>query len=248
MGQDSFILFPFFTDAIFMKGSEFQGKNVPPPVLEYPLNNVTQVFVLRKMFEKVRNKENPTASTFANNSLFVTASCLPGMLRWAEVVHEVQMIETSPIENCLSMLQEKNMELELTWRKLEHDPKSVNMALLGQSLNGVILAMVGGGIPMIEKAFLGSDYQMAHPEDSELIWRLKDEIKRQIKIEENLLPIHNQHKNPALQALHDVMVETFQQSKSEVESKYDLEHTQGFRVIFYFTILIIPSLIIAILG
>ena len=85
---------------------------------------------------------------------------------------------------------------------------------------------------MIEKAFLGSDYNMAHPEDSELIWKLKDEIKRQIKIVENLLPIHNLYKNPALQALHNVMVETFQQSKSEVEIKYDLEHTEGFRVMF----------------
>ena len=220
----------FIADAIFMKGSEFQGKSVPPQVLEYPLHNVTQVFVLRKMFEKVRNKENPTASTFANNSLFVTASCLPGMVRWAEVVHDVQMIETSPIENCLSMLQEKNMELELTWRKLVHDPNSVNIALLGQSLNGVILAMVGGGISMIEKAFLGSDYLAAHPEDAQLIWRLKDEIKRQIKIEENLLPIHNEHKNPALQALHDVMVETFEQTKRHIEVNYDLSHTQGFRV------------------
>ena len=220
------------TDAIFMRGSEFQGKNVPPQVLEYPLHNVTRVFVLRKMFEKVRNKENPIASTFANNSLFVTAKCLPGMVRWAEVVHDVPMIETSPIENCLSMLQEKNMELEITWRKLEHDPKSVNIALLGQSLNGVILAMVGGGIPMIEKAFLGSDYLEAHPEDAQLIGRLKDEIKRQIKIEENLLPIHDHYKNPALQALHDVMVETFNQSRRQIEINYDLTHTQGFRVIF----------------
>ena len=226
-----------------MKGSEFQGKNVPPQVLEYPLHNVTQVFVLRKMFEKVRNKENPTASTFANNSLFVTASCLPGMVRWSEVVHDVQMIETSPIENCLSMLQEKNMELELTWRKLEHDPKSVNIALVGQSLNGVILAMVGGGIPMIEKAFLCSDYLEAHPEDAHLIWRLKDEIKRQITIEENLLPIHNQYKNPALQALHDVMEDTFKQTRSDIEDNYDLTHTQGFRVIFSYFPHLPPSLI-----
>ena len=123
-----------------MKGSEFHGKNVPPQVLEYPLNNVTQVFVWRKMFEKQKNKENPIASTFANNTLFVTASCLPGMLRWSEVIYQTEAVETSPIENCLSMLQEKNLELELTWRKLEHDPKSINIALLGQNLNGVILA------------------------------------------------------------------------------------------------------------
>ena len=38
------------------------------------------------------------------------------------------------------MLQEKNLELELIWRKLEHDPHSINIAVLGQNLNGVILA------------------------------------------------------------------------------------------------------------
>lgn len=62
------------------------------------------------------------------------------MLRWSEVLHEIHRIETSPIENCLSMLQEKNLELELIWRKLEHDPQSINIAVLGQNLNGVILA------------------------------------------------------------------------------------------------------------
>ena len=83
---------------------------------------------------------------------------------------------------------------------------------------------------MIEKAFLDATYREEHPEDVENIERLKDEIKRQIKIEESLLPIHDQYKNPALQALHDVLEEKFQQTKKEIEMNYDLVHTTGFRV------------------
>ena len=92
---------------------------------------------------------------------------------------------------------------------------------------------------MIEKAFLSSAYERDHQEDLENIGRLKDEIKRQIKIEESLLPIHDKYKAPALQALHDVLVEKFEQTKKEIEMNYDLDHTQGFRVriIFSFVLL-----------
>ena len=83
---------------------------------------------------------------------------------------------------------------------------------------------------MIENAFLSPVFEREHPEDLENIGKLKDEIKRQIKIEESLLPIHDKYKAPALQALHDVLVEKFQQTKQEIDMNYNLDHTQGFRV------------------
>ena len=87
---------------------------------------------------------------------------------------------------------------------------------------------------MIEKAFLNATYEEEHPEDMEIISSLKDEIKRQIMIEESLLPIHDKLKKPALQALHDALVDKFEQTKEEVRMNYDLSHTQGFRVITHY--------------
>ena len=106
------------------------------------------------MFEKDRNKENPTASTFGKNWLFETECVLPGMLKWSRVKSASDMVESTPILNALTMLQEKNLELEMDLRKLENDPKSISMQTIGQNLYGVVMADVGGGIPRIEEAFL----------------------------------------------------------------------------------------------
>ena len=97
---------PFYIlEPVFIKGDEFEGKKVPPEALEYPTNNATNVFLSKKIFEKkhLRIPDNPLASTFALNSIFVTKYSLPGMLRWSEVVQQTESIETTPIENTLSI-------------------------------------------------------------------------------------------------------------------------------------------------
>ena len=67
------------------------------------MNNSTNVFIFKKVFEKVRNKENPIASTFSKNTIFETKFPLPGILKWAEVVREIENVETTPIQNSLSV-------------------------------------------------------------------------------------------------------------------------------------------------
>ena len=138
-------------DPVSSKGRDFTDKKVPPEALEYSLQNATNVFVLRKMFEKERNKENPNASTYARNLLLITKFPLPGILRWTEVVEEIEDIETTPIQNTLSMLQDKNQQLEFYFKKLTKDSTSIGVQLVVSVLKGVLLPEVGGGIPKIEE-------------------------------------------------------------------------------------------------
>ena len=226
--------------------------------MEYPMNNATNVFVMRKMFEKQKNKENPNASTFAKNSLFITKFHLPGMLRWSEVVEEIADIETSPIQNTLSMLQDKNLELDLSLIKLRTDPnvqnilsliqeknydlnqalgklkidqRSLGMQTIGQKLKGIVVPEVGGGVPKIEEAFINDEYLEAHPDDKKYHDSIIHEIKRQVHIIQQLLPIHDKLKADVMQPLQDVLEEEFAKMKEAVSEKYKgLDFVEGFRV------------------
>ena len=82
------------------------------------------------------------------------------------------------------------MDLDMDLTRLKKDPKSIAMSLVVQTLNGVVLAQVGGGIPKIEEAFLEPEYTKSHQQDADYIRLLKEEIVKQMKIIDDLLPIH----------------------------------------------------------
>ena len=224
----------FYSEPVFTAGNEFEGKKVPHQVLEYPMNNATNVFIFKKVFEKVRNKENPTASSFSKNTIFETKFPLPGMLKWAEVVREIDNLETTPIQNSLSMLQEKNLGLELTMMKIKQDPNSVPVTQFTQLMYGTVIPQVGGGIPKIEEAFINEEYESMNPEDKPYVTKIKDEIKRQVAIIQELLPLHaEQSENKPMQ---EAMEEEFQKLKTTVLDKYgevgeqERKKLEGFRV------------------
>ena len=199
------------------------------------MNNATNVFIFKKVFEKVRNKENPTASSFSKNTIFETKFPLPGILRWAEVVREIENLETTPIQNSLSMLQEKNLGLELTLMKIKQDANSVPITQFTQLMYGTVIPQVGGGIPKIEEAFLNEEYERLNPEDISYITKIKDEIKRQVFIIEELLPLHDKQSDN--KPMQKAMEEEFEKLRTSVVGKYgdigDLER-KGFRVSIFF--------------
>eukprot|EP00092_Neocalanus_flemingeri_P017839 GFUD01019303.1.p1 GENE.GFUD01019303.1~~GFUD01019303.1.p1 ORF type:complete len:1705 (+),score=380.42 GFUD01019303.1:51-5165(+) len=228
-GLDNMIIQLSKVDAILTQGKEFIGKKVPPQVLKYGLKNSTDVFIFKKMFEKMRNKDNPSASTYGKNWLFETEFQLPGMLKWSIVTSESPMIESTPILNTLTMLQEKNLELEMDLRKLEQDPKCIPLQKVGQNLYGVVLASVGGGIPKIEEAFLTPEYEDEHEDEKDLLQELKQEIIKQTKIVEGLLPIHDQYKDDSMGPMHDAISEKFEETKTHVHSKYGTTYEDTFK-------------------
>ena len=169
---------------------DMHGKKVPPHMFEYALKNTADMFRYKTAFEKVKNRDNPIASTFTNNWIYQTKFNLPGMLKWSEVVKQPPMQEVSPIVTTVDMMQRKNWEYEMMALRLAEDKDSMQISTneLEQSLFGVILPQVGGGTPKIEEAFLTAEYEKANPDHKGLIKQLKDEIKKQIHILDLLLP------------------------------------------------------------
>ena len=199
------------------------------------MTNATNVFVFKKVFEKVRNKENPTASSFSKNTIFETKFPLPGILKWAQVVNEIDDLETTPIQNSLSMLQEKNLGLELTMMKIKQDPNSVPVTQFTQLMYGTVIPQVGGGIPKIEEAFINEEYESLNTDDMPYITQIKDEIKRQVSIIEELLPLHDEQSDN--KPMQEAMEEEFKKLKEGVIEKYgDIEKKklEGFRVSIIF--------------
>ena len=174
---------------------EFDGRKVPPHLFEYALKNTADMFRYFQAFEKVKNRDNPIASTFTNNWIYQTEFKLPGMLKWMEVVKQPPMQEVSPIVTTVDMMQRKNWDYEMMALRLAEDKDSTQIDTneLEQALFGVILPTVGGGTPKIEEAFLTEKYEKENPDHKDLIKQLKDEIKKQIHILDDLLPVY-QHR------------------------------------------------------
>ena len=135
------------------------------------------------------------------------------------------------------MLQEKNQGLELTMMKIKQDPNSVPVTQFTQLMYGTVIPQVGGGIPKIEEAFINEEFERLNPEDAPYISNIKDEIKRQVSIIEELLPLHaEQSDNKPMQ---EAMEEEFEKLKTTVFDKYghvgeqEKKKLEGFRVTIF---------------
>ncbi|PKU27417.1 hypothetical protein llap_22279 [Limosa lapponica baueri] len=70
---------------------------------------------------------------------------LPGISRWFEVERR-ELVEVSPLENAIQVVENKNQELRTLISQYQHKQMHGNINLLSMCLNGVIDAAVNGGI------------------------------------------------------------------------------------------------------
>lgn len=84
-------------------------------------------------------------------------------------------------------------------------------------LNGVIDAAVAGGVAMYQKAFLIPAYASAHPEDAQLITKLKANILYQVDILEKGLSIHASVCSADMAGLQEQLEIKYEQLKRGVE-------------------------------
>ena len=115
-----------------------------------------------------------------------TASQLPGILRWFEVV-ETESITLNPIEAAIDTMDNKNKELrQLVARySTEYPPNDLNP--LTMRLNGNIDAAVGGGIAKYQEAFFSDDYIKQNPEYAPHIARLRALFLEQVNYESRFI-------------------------------------------------------------
>lgn len=109
----------------------------------------------------------------------VTASTLPGILRWFEVV-DLRTEELSPIEFACESITNKNRELKHLITQYSSESKHLNINPLSMMLQGIIDAAVMGGISKYQDAFFTSDYASRNPNLADKVDRLRDLIFEQV--------------------------------------------------------------------
>ncbi|XP_066284414.1 dedicator of cytokinesis protein 3-like isoform X2 [Branchiostoma lanceolatum] len=203
-----------------------QDQTVPEKIASYYRANNIDTFIFDRPVHKGGKDENLFKNMWLERTIMVTTSTLPGILKWFEV-KSVQVVEISPIETAIQTMDNMNKEL----RSLIHQhttDQTRGVQILSMRLNGVIDAAVNGGISKYQEAFFEDDYINAHPEDQQLVQRLKGLVMEQVSVLESGLAIHGKLAPAEVVPLHRKMVEMFTAMKASLagQNSPSLWHTQ----------------------
>nr|XP_057911190.1 dedicator of cytokinesis protein 3-like isoform X2 [Doryrhamphus excisus] len=175
----------------------------------YRVNNVRRFRHDRPFHKGPKDKENEFKSLWIERTTLVLAHPLPGISRWFEV-EKRELVEVSPLENAICVVENKNQELRTLFSQYQHKQLHNNVNLLSMTLNGVIDAAVNGGIARYQEAFFDKDYISSHPEDSEKITQLKNVMQEQVHILGTGLAVHENLVHPEMRPLHKKLIDQFQ--------------------------------------
>uniref|UniRef100_A0A3B4GVY5 Dedicator of cytokinesis protein 3-like n=1 Tax=Pundamilia nyererei TaxID=303518 RepID=A0A3B4GVY5_9CICH len=176
---------------------------VQPP--HYPLEVWTVCLPACRVFQ----------SLWIERTTLILTHPLPGISRWFEV-EKRELVEVSPLENAISVVENKNQELRTLISQYQHKQLHGNINLLSMTLNGVIDAAVNGGIARYQEAFFDKEYITSHPEDTEKITQLKDLMQEQVHILGVGLAVHEKLVHPEMRPLHKKLIDQFQMMRSSL--------------------------------
>uniref|UniRef100_A0A3B4GTI0 Dedicator of cytokinesis protein 3-like n=1 Tax=Pundamilia nyererei TaxID=303518 RepID=A0A3B4GTI0_9CICH len=154
-------------------------------------------------------------SLWIERTTLILTHPLPGISRWFEV-EKRELVEVSPLENAISVVENKNQELRTLISQYQHKQLHGNINLLSMTLNGVIDAAVNGGIARYQEAFFDKEYITSHPEDTEKITQLKDLMQEQVHILGVGLAVHEKLVHPEMRPLHKKLIDQFQMMRSSL--------------------------------
>ncbi|KAJ3586458.1 hypothetical protein NHX12_012856, partial [Muraenolepis orangiensis] len=103
----------------------------------------------------------------------------------------------------------KTQELRTLISQYQHRQHHGNMNPLSMCLNGVIDAAVNGGIARYQEAFFDKEYIASHPEDTEKVTQLKEQMQEQVHILGVGLAVHEKLVHPEMRPLHKKLVDQF---------------------------------------
>uniref|UniRef100_A0AAR2KW97 Dedicator of cytokinesis 3 n=1 Tax=Pygocentrus nattereri TaxID=42514 RepID=A0AAR2KW97_PYGNA len=181
----------------------------------YRVNNVRRFRYDRPFHKGPKDKENEFKSLWIERTTLTLTHPLPGISRWFEV-EKRELIEVSPLENAISVVENKNQELRTLISQYQHKQLHGNINLLSMCLNGVIDAAVNGGIARYQEAFFDKEYIGTHPEDTEKITQLKDLMQDQVHILGVGLAVHEKLVHPEMRPLHKKLIDQFQMMRSSL--------------------------------
>uniref|UniRef100_A0A8D3EC76 Dedicator of cytokinesis 3 n=1 Tax=Scophthalmus maximus TaxID=52904 RepID=A0A8D3EC76_SCOMX len=198
--------------------SVLQMDRVPDRIKSfYRVNNVRRFRYDRPFHKGPKDRENEFKSLWIERTTLILTHPLPGISRWFEV-DKRELVEVSPLENALSVVENKNQELRTLISQYQHKQLHGNINLLSMTLNGVIDAAVNGGIARYQEAFFDKDYITSHPEDTEKITQLKDLMQEQVHVLGVGLAVHEKLVHPEMRPLHKKLIDQFQMMRSSLFS------------------------------
>uniref|UniRef100_A0A452FUE2 Dedicator of cytokinesis 3 n=1 Tax=Capra hircus TaxID=9925 RepID=A0A452FUE2_CAPHI len=179
----------------------------------YRVNNVRRFRYDRPFHKGPKDKENEFKSLWIERTTLTLTHSLPGISRWFEVERR-ELVEVSPLENAIQVVENKNQELRALISQYQHKQVHGNINLLSMCLNGVIDAAVNGGIARYQEAFFDKDYITKHPGDAEKITQLKELMQEQVHVLGVGLAVHEKFVHPEMRPLHKKLIDQFQMMRA----------------------------------
>ncbi|KAK9529731.1 hypothetical protein VZT92_013806 [Zoarces viviparus] len=181
----------------------------------YRVNNVQRFRYDRPFHRGPKDRDNEFKSLWIERTTLILSHPLPGISRWFEV-EKRELVEVSPLENAVSVVENKNQELRTLISQYQHKQLHGNINLLSMTLNGVIDAAVNGGIARYQEAFFDKDYITSHHEDTQKITQLKDLMQEQVHVLGVGLAVHEKLVHPEMRPLHKKLIDQFQMMRSSL--------------------------------
>ncbi|CAO2633673.1 Dedicator of cytokinesis protein 3 [Lemmus lemmus] len=185
----------------------------------YRVNNVRKFRYDRPFHKGPKDKENEFKSLWIERTTLTLTHSLPGISRWFEVERR-ELVEVSPLENAIQVVENKNQELRALISQYQHKQVHGNINLLSMCLNGVIDAAVNGGIARYQEAFFDKDYISKHPGDAEKISQLKELMQEQVHVLGVGLAVHEKFVHPEMRPLHKKLIDQFQMMRASLYHEF----------------------------
>ncbi|XP_072569116.1 dedicator of cytokinesis protein 3-like isoform X1 [Paramormyrops kingsleyae] len=179
----------------------------------YRVNNVCHFRFDRPFHKGMKDRENEIKSLWIERTTLTLSHPLPSISRWAQV-EKRDLVEVSPVENAISVVENKNQELRMLISQYQHRQPHGNVNQLSMCLNGVIDAAVNGGVARYQEAFFDEEYIGNHPQDVERISKLRAAMQEQVHILGAGLAVHERLVQPDMRPLHKKLVDQFYMMRS----------------------------------
>ena len=198
----------------------FTTAGVPSRMRQYHEHHFVRQFSYQIVKRSIASSHQESSSSFADviadlwteRRILFSEATFPNIARKANIVNYAT-VRSSPIENAIQAIKNKNDELLDLERRFEplsnQDKDDPNVNSLSLALTSVIDSPLNGGIQKYKEVFFSEEYMKKHgnKEEKDLVQRLKSAIEDQVVIVRRCLEIHKALVTKDMQPFHKSLVE-----------------------------------------
>jgi len=188
---------------------------MPLSAQRYHQNNNINTFLYSKPIRKAQDKTNEHKYLGVIMHYYITEDTFPTIHRRSEIVrhHEVEL---SPVDNALSVMTNKNIELREMIERYQKGPENSNISPFTMILKGIISADVGGGTKMYRDAFFTQEFAASNPEKLPVVQQLRRSVGTQVGLLEKGLALHKEICTSEISALQQTLEQQLAELKLAV--------------------------------